>query len=72
MLKQRDEEKSLARELVDKTYEILQNQQVQTQLAAANGLKVEPFIAIEHIRDTLLAPPIERQKRNRIWNMVRK
>lgn len=64
------EETSLARSFVDKSYEMLQQQKIQMQLAATNGLDLPPYIAVEHIRDALLVPPIDRNKRNRIWGMT--
>ena len=61
-----DEEREIARSLVQQVYELLQQQK---KTAAKNSL-LPSYMNVKQIRDTLLEPPIDSAKRDRIWQMT--
>jgi len=69
--RQSESELKQANELVEEVYTMLKEQRFHAQ-QKDNVLHTEPYIAITHIRDTLLKPPINKAKRDRLWNQVQR
>src|SRR5258708_6021308 len=59
-------EQQLGHKLADQIRHLLKHQHIQ----ASKLDKVSPHIAVTHVRDTLLKPPIDKKKRDRLWDNV--